>query len=142
MSIDERASKSGTPYPNRRHQLGLIGLSLCLTLGLLLAACPLSVVAIQHRLIAPPHISVRVGSVEIAAPCPAQGFICDHPLPWYAIWRGDDQPDGSITYRQLYFIYLKPVRRRQGDRGEAAVLFILLAFGFSLAERKTECQIE
>ena len=81
-------------------------------LGLLLAACPLSVVAIQQRVIEPPRFAVRVGQVEIAAPCPAQGFICDGPLPWYAIWWGDDQPDGSITYRQLYFIYLKSNRRR------------------------------
>jgi hypothetical protein len=112
MSIDERASNSGAPYPRRRHQAWLIGLSLCLTLGLLLAACPLGALAIQHRLIEPPHFSVRFRSVEIAAPCPRRGFVCDHPLPWYAIWWGDDQPDGSITYRQLYFIYLKPLRRR------------------------------
>jgi hypothetical protein len=99
-------------YNRRRHQAGLISLSVCLALGLLLAAVPLSAVAIQNRLIAPPSFAVRVGGVEFAAPCPSRGFICDHPLPWYAIWRGDDQPDGSITYRQLYFIYLKPARRR------------------------------
>jgi hypothetical protein len=102
-SIDQR---------HRRHQIGLIGLSLCVTLGLLLAACPLSVVAIQQRVIAPPRFAMRVGSVELAAPCPTRGFICDASLPWYAIWRGDDQPDGSTTYRQLYFIYLKSARRR------------------------------
>ncbi len=99
-------------HSRRRHQTGLIGLSLCVTLGLLLVACPFSVVAIQQRVIAPPRFAVRVGSVEIAAPCPARGFICDGPLSWYAVWWGDDQPDGSITYRQLYFIYLKPARRR------------------------------
>jgi hypothetical protein len=96
----------------RRHPIGLILLSLCVMLGLLLAICPLSVVAIQQRLIEPPRFAVRIANIEFAAPCPAQGFICDGPLPWYAIWRGDDQPDGSITYRQLYFIYLKPARRR------------------------------
>ena len=107
------ASNSADARPSRRqHQLALIGLSLCVSLGLLLAACPLGIAAIQQRVIAPPRFAVRVGNVEIAAPCPAQGFICDEPLPWYAIWWGDDQPDGSITYRQLYFIYLKPVRRR------------------------------
>ncbi|HEU5101242.1 MAG TPA: hypothetical protein VFU22_19595 [Roseiflexaceae bacterium] len=109
---DERASQSRTLYPHRRHQTWLIGLSLCLTFGLLLAACPLGALAIQHRLIAPPQFSIRVGSVEIAAPCPRRGLICDHPLPWYAVWWGDDQPDGSITYHQLYFIYLKPIRHR------------------------------
>jgi hypothetical protein len=112
MSIDERESVSGIRLPRRRHQTWLIGLSLTLTLGLLLAACPLGALAIEHRLITPPHFSVRFRSVEIAAPCPRRGFVCDHPLPWYAVWWGDDQPDGSITYRQLYFIYLKPVRRR------------------------------
>ena len=81
-------------------------------LGLLLAACPLGVVAVQQRVIEPPRFAVRVGSVEIAAPCPARGFECTGPLPWYAIWWGDDQPDGSITYRQLYFIYLKSNRTR------------------------------
>jgi hypothetical protein len=112
MSVDEHMSgRRGLDW-HRRHQAWLIGVSLCLTLGLLLAACPLGALALQHRLIAPPQFSVRFGSVEIAAPCPRRGFICDHPLPWYAVWWGDDQPDGSITYRQLYFIYLKPVRRR------------------------------
>jgi len=105
-------SHSTDQHHSRRHQIGLIGLSLCMILALLLAACPLSVVAIQQRVIEPPRFAVRVGHVEIAAPCPAQGFICDGPLPWYAIWWGDDQPDGSITYRQLYFIYLKSNRRR------------------------------
>ncbi|MEO7910333.1 MAG: hypothetical protein ABIV47_11855 [Roseiflexaceae bacterium] len=100
------------PPSRRRHQLGLIVLSVCVTLGLLVAACPLSVVAIQQRVIEPPRFAVRVGNVELAAPCPARGFICDGALPWYAVWRGDDQPDGSITYRQLFFIYLKPARRR------------------------------
>src|SRR4051812_44458627 len=105
-------SSAGLRHSRRRHQIGLIVLSVCVTLGLLLAACPLSMVAIQQRVIEPPRFAVRVGNIEFAAPCPAQGFICDSPLPWYAIWRGDDQPDGSITYRQLYFIYLKPARRR------------------------------
>src|SRR5699024_2821309 len=112
MAVDKRANPSDALYSSRRrHQIGLIALSVCLTLVLLLSACPLSAIAIQQRVIEPPRFAVRVGSVEIAAPCPAQGFICDGPLPWYAIWWGDDQPDGSITYRQLYFIYLKRVRR-------------------------------
>jgi hypothetical protein len=113
MSTDEPANNNEISYYHRRrHQINLVMLSLCVTLGLLLAACPLSIVAVQQRLITPPHFAVRVGNIEFAAPCPARGFNCDGPLPWYAIWRGDDQPDGSITYRQLYFIYLKPVRRR------------------------------
>jgi hypothetical protein len=106
------ANSADLRHSRRRYQIGLIGLTMGMALGLLLAACPLSVVAIQQRLIAPPRFAVRVGSVEIAAPCPARGFICDSSLPWYAVWWGDDQPDGSITYRQLYFIYLKPTRPR------------------------------
>ena len=113
MAINKCANTRDIPdHSRRRPQLGLITLSVCVTLGLLLAACPLSVVAIQQRVIAPPHFAVRVGNIEIAAPCPPRALICDGPLPWYAVWWGDDQPDGSITYRQIYFIYLKSNRRR------------------------------
>jgi hypothetical protein len=113
MANSKHANASDIPYNSRRrHQLGLVVLSVCVTLGLLLAACPLSIVAIQQRVIAPPRFAVRIGTVELAAPCPPRALICDGPLPWYAIWWGDDQPDGSITYQQLYFIYLKPARHR------------------------------
>ncbi len=113
MSIDEPANNNETLYyRRRRHQINLVVLSLCVMLGLLLAACPLSIVAIQQRVITAPRFAVRVGSVELVAPCPTRRLSCDDPLPWYAIWRGDDQPNGSITYRQIYFIYLKPARRR------------------------------
>ncbi len=112
MANSKPANASDIPYNSRRrHQLGLVVLSVCVTLGLLLAACPLSAVAIQQRVITPPHFAMRVGSIELAAPCPPRALICDGPLPWYAIWWGNDQPDGSITYRQLYFVYLKPNRR-------------------------------
>jgi hypothetical protein len=70
MSTSEHASTGEPLLQRRRHQIGLIALSLCLTLGLLLAACPLSVVAIQQRVLVPPRFSVRVGGVEFAAPCP------------------------------------------------------------------------
>src|SRR6185369_16188303 len=43
----------------RRYQIGLIGLSVCVTLGLLLAACPLSIIAVQQRVIEPPRFAVR-----------------------------------------------------------------------------------
>jgi hypothetical protein len=112
MANSKHGNASDILYNSRRrHQLGLVVLSVCLTLGLLLAACPLSAVAIQQRVITPPRFAMRVGSIELAAPCPPRALICDGPLPWYAIWWGDDQPDGSITYRQLYFVYLKPARR-------------------------------
>jgi hypothetical protein len=99
------------PYQHPRRYVPLI-ISLVITLVLLLAACPLGVLAIQQRVIAPPTFAVWVGDVEFAAPCPTRGFDCDDAMPWYAIWRGDPEPDGSITYRQLFFVYLKPAKRR------------------------------
>jgi hypothetical protein len=98
-------------YQQRRRYVPLI-VSLAMTVVLLLAACPLSVLAVQHRVIAPPAFTVWVGDVEFAAPCPSRGFNCDDMMPWYAIWRGDPELDGSITYRQLFFLYLKPAKRR------------------------------
>jgi len=86
-------------------------LSLSLALVLLLAACPLSAVAIQQRVLGLPTFAVRLGHVEFAAPCPTRGFVCDRDTPFYAIWRGDDQPDGSIRYQELFFIYLRPTGR-------------------------------
>jgi hypothetical protein len=98
-------------YQNRRRYLApLIGLGVALVL--LLAACPLSVVAIQQRVISPPAFTFNIGEVEFAAPCPTRRVVCPPPLPWYAIWRGDPEPDGSMTYRQIFFIYLRPNRRR------------------------------
>ena len=98
-------------YQTRRRYLApLIGFGIALVL--LLASCPLSVVAVQHRIISPPAFAFTIGEVEIAAPCPRRKFICPPPLPWYAIWRGDPEPDGSMTYRQIFFIYLRPQQRR------------------------------
>ena len=95
----------------RRYLAPLIGLGLAL--ALVLAAAPLSIVAMQNRVLTPPTFAFRIGSVEFAAPCPARRrLVCEQPLPWYAIWRGDAEPDGSTTYRQIFFIYLKPDRRR------------------------------
>jgi hypothetical protein len=97
-------------YQNRRRYLApLFGLSLAFVL--VLAACPLSVVAVQQRLISPPTFTFNIGDVEFAAPCPIRRVACPPPLPWYAIWRGDPEPDGSMTYRQIFFIYLKPNKR-------------------------------
>jgi hypothetical protein len=47
-----------------------------------------------------------IGSTEFSAPCPRHGFQCDPQVRYYAIWRGDSQPNGSIRYRLLYFTYL------------------------------------
>lgn len=94
---------------SRRRTMLVVGV--CLALALLLAACPLSVVAVQQRLIKPPHFAISIAGVEFAAPCPPHKFMCDDIVNWYAIWRGDREPDGSMTYRQLFFVYLKPERR-------------------------------
>ena len=98
-------------YEHRRLQQALV-IGLSLTLVLLLAGCLLSAVAIQQRVLPPPAFAARLGRVEIAAPCPPQTFICDESTPFYAIWRGDIQPDGTIRYRELFFMYLRPTRRR------------------------------
>lgn len=99
-----------TPPAPRRYLAPLIGLGIVLLL--VLAACPLGVLAVQQRAIAPPSFAFNIGEVEFAAPCPKRGFVCYQPLPWYAIWRGDPEPDGTVTYRQLFFMYLRPSRQR------------------------------
>ena len=96
-------------YRSRRGARTLI-LGLALALGLLLAACPMSLLAIQQRVIAPPKFAFRIRNVEIAAPCPTRVFICDEGTPWYAIWRTEDMPDGSTIGRQIFFMYLRPRR--------------------------------
>ena len=99
-----------SPYRPRRYLAPVAG-AIFVAL-LLLASVPVGVAAIQERLIQPPTFAFQIGEVEFAAPCPTRGFVCPPPLPWWAIWRGDPEPDGTITYRQLFFIYLKPNRRR------------------------------
>ena len=101
-------SQESRAYRARRRYLApLIGLGLAL--ALVLGAGPLSVVAVQNRLLTPPTFAFQIGDVHFAAPCPVhRGLVCHQPLPWYAIWRGEPEPDGSITYRQIFFIYLKP----------------------------------
>jgi hypothetical protein len=98
---------------NHQHQLArtlLIGLGLAICL--LLAACPLSLVALQRRVIPPPTFAVQIGRVEIAAPCPTRVFDCPQPMPWYAIWQSEEYPDGRIQFRQLFFLYLEPTRHQ------------------------------
>jgi hypothetical protein len=96
-------------YQSRRGARMLI-LSLTLAFGLLLAACPMSVLAIQQRVIAPPTFAIRLGNVEFAAPCPTRVFACDQGTPWYAVWRTEDLPDGSSKGRLLFFMYLRSKR--------------------------------
>ena len=93
-----------------RSVAGLLVVGLSVTLVLLLVACLVSAVAIQQRVIPPPSFALRLGRVEIIAPCP-RGILCDQSTPFYAIWQGEVQPNGSIQYRELFFVYLKPTRR-------------------------------
>ena len=105
-----------TPGPARPQvytrlaQAGLIAAGLLL--ALLAGAVGLGVWAFQEGRLHPPAFEVKFGRIELSAPCPAQGFDCDTRQPYYAIWRGDAQPDGSTRYRLVYFIYLKRPARR------------------------------
>jgi hypothetical protein len=94
---------------NRLALAAIIGV--CLMLTLALAACLLSVAGIYERVLAPPAFVLHIGSVQFDAPCPALGVSCDTALPFYSIWRGDQQPNGSIQFHQLYFVWLKRIRR-------------------------------
>jgi hypothetical protein len=98
------------PY-QRRSRFSVLIAALSLMLVVLVAACPVGVVAVQNRVVAPPSFALRFGSTEIAAPCPTRVFICPQPMPWYAIWQSEERLDGSITFRQLFFMYLAPVKR-------------------------------
>lgn len=89
---------------------GVMGL--CVVVGVPCALLPLGAVAVYERVIPPPTFSVKVGATEFAAPCPPSELICDEYPPFFALWRGDQQPDGSVEYRQLIFIYLNPKRQR------------------------------
>jgi hypothetical protein len=100
---------AGRQYRTQRGARALV-LGLALALGLLLAACPMGLLAIQQRVLAPPAFAFRIGNVEFAAPCPTRVFVCDEGTPWYAIWRSEDLPDGSIKGRHLFFMYLRPKR--------------------------------
>lgn len=96
---------------SRRRQRTLLA-GMALALALLLASCPVGMVLVQRRVVRPPAFAFQIGETEIAAPCPTRGFICDDTFLWWAIWRGDPEPDGTTTYRQLFFMYLEPPPRR------------------------------
>lgn len=68
-------------------------------------------VAIQQRVIKAPQVSVRLGGLELAAPCPPQGFICDESTPYFAVWVGRDRPDGTTNYKEIFFMYLGRLRK-------------------------------
>jgi hypothetical protein len=95
------------PRRDRRGRALLLGLALILA-GLA-AACPLGALAVQQGSLRPPGFAVRLGNLELAAPCPPH-ISCDRSVPYYALWHGSHQPDGSVNYRLLYFTYLPPLR--------------------------------
>lgn len=86
----------------------VVGVSLLLTL--LCASLGLFGLAIYHRLVPPPAFSVRMGAVEIAAPCPPSELQCEEYPAYYAVWRGDLQADGSMQYKLMWFSYLNRKR--------------------------------
>jgi hypothetical protein len=81
--------------------------SVCLLLTLSTGACLLSVAGVYEGVLPAPAFSVHIGAVEIDAPCPNLGVSCDTALPFYSVWRGDPQPNGTIQFHQLYFVWLK-----------------------------------
>ncbi len=99
-----------TPNYSRLAQAGLIAASVLLTV--VAGAVGVAALALHQGWMHPPPFSVKVGRIELSAPCPAQGFDCDGKLPYYAVWRGDPQPDGSTRYRLVYFTYLNRPGRR------------------------------
>jgi hypothetical protein len=70
---------------------------------LVLLALALTVVAIQQRALELPVFSVRLGRVQFTGPCPTPTPSCDDANGFYAVWRGDDQPDGSVLFHELFF---------------------------------------
>jgi hypothetical protein len=95
------------PYRSRRSRLPLLLVGFFCAL---LLSCVLLGFGLQQGLLRPPPFSVMLGDTEFSAPCPRHGFQCDPEVRYYAIWRGDPQPNGSIRYRLLYFTYLPRVR--------------------------------
>ena len=75
-----------------------------------LLAVGLLVVAIQQRLVEPPRFALHFGQVYLDAPCPNPAVNCDINLNYYAVWRGQQLPDGRIHYEQVYFTYLQKKR--------------------------------
>ena len=93
---------------DRWGQTLVIGASLLLVLFMLGVGA--LAVAIQQRLVEPPHFALRVGHVYLSAPCPAPTLVCDTGLNYYAVWRGRDLPDGRIHFDQIYYTELPKKR--------------------------------
>ncbi len=78
-----------------------------LLLVLLLLAVGALALAVQQRVLLPPHFALHVGHLYLTAPCPASTLVCDPEVNYYAIWTGHDLPDGHIHFDEVYFTYLK-----------------------------------
>lgn len=89
--------------------VGLV-VSASLLLAGLCAGVGLSGLAVYHRVLPPPAFSVRLGDVEIAAPCPPSEIVCEKYPAFFAVWQGTLQPGGSMKYRLRWFVYLSPKR--------------------------------
>jgi hypothetical protein len=92
------------PSISRLAQALLIGAGLLLV-GLLMA-CALLAVAIEERVLQPPQFVIHLGHYYVTAPCPAATLVCDSKPNYYAVWVGQDLPDGRIHFDEKYFTYL------------------------------------
>jgi hypothetical protein len=105
MGNGRKALTTNAQHSNARVQQALvIGMSLMLVVTLL--AFGLLVVAIQQRVVEPPRFSLHIGHVYFGAPCPSPAFNCDINLNYYAVWRGQDMPDGRVHFEEVFFTYL------------------------------------
>lgn len=104
MAEDDQHRRTG---PGRRGATLLI--AGILVVGALALACTLLAGALRLGLVRPPAFSVPVGDTWLVAPCPDE-LNCPDELPYYAVWQGERQPDGSTSYELRYFTYL-PRRR-------------------------------
>jgi hypothetical protein len=84
--------------PHRKRQGASIVISVAIVGSLV--ACPLSLLAAQRGLLAPPTFAVAVGPVEISAPCLTTGDFCPPYPPYYTIWLTVRRP--GLYYSDLY----------------------------------------
>ena len=95
---------------NAQHRRDRWGQALVIAASLLLVLLMLGVgalaLAIQQRVLNPPHFALHLGHLYLTAPCPAPTLVCDPDVNYYAIWSGHDLPDGRIHFDEIYFHYL------------------------------------
>ena len=92
------------PSNARLQHILLIGAGLMLVATM--AAFALAAFAIQQRAIDPPRFSVHIGNIQYGAPCPSPAFNCDVHLNYYAVWRGQQLPNGTVHFTEVYFTWL------------------------------------